>query len=134
MSSLPIIRTNELKKQNEQNNTTRIFLFRIFAGLSAGAAIFHLVNLLYRFDHSPAWRHIMFFFVGVICVYGFLVRPKYFLILFALLLIQQYYSHGSSLVNNWIDDQKINWINIGVLIIMPPALVLLIQDYKQTRQ
>jgi len=105
-------------------------LFRILACMFTGAAIFHLVNIFYRTDNSPTWRHLLFFVIGIACAYFFLVRPKYFLFLFIILFIQQYYSHGSSLIHQWTETHTVNWISIAVLLAFPCALILLLQDYK----
>ena len=103
-------------------------LFIVFSILALVAAIYHLVNLFYKTHDSPAWRHILFTLICFSCAYYFIARPKYFVYLFGALVIQQYYSHGSYLIDLWEAQQKIHWISMAVLIFMPNCLFYLIKD------
>jgi len=103
-------------------------LFKVFAALFAITSIYHMAGLFVRINDSPIWRHLLFVDINLFCVYGFLKRPKYFVYLFALLLIQQYYSHGTALVQLWLDKKEIDWISVFDLIILPVALICLVED------
>jgi hypothetical protein len=115
------------------NQSRRHFLFKLFAALFIGAAIFHVINLFYKPNEFPGWRHLLFILIAWVCVYGFIKRPRYFVFLFCILVIQQYYSHGSSLINSWMHEHKTDWISLGVLIFLPFPLMLLIQYYRNNR-
>ncbi len=115
------------------SSKTRKIIF-IYLSISAlVAAIYHLVNLFYKTDDSPAWRHILFTFICFSCAYYFIARPKYFVYLFGALVIQQYYSHGSYLILLWREQQKIHWISIAVLIFMATCLICLVKDHNNTK-
>ena len=108
---------------------TRNIYFTIFAVLAALATLYHFAGIFYKVNQSPAWRHSIFVFINIFCIYGFLKRPKYFILFFSLLLMQQYYSHGTYMVNMWKEQQRIHWISLFDLILSPIALVCLVDDY-----
>ena len=108
----------------------RIILFKVFAVLSSLVAIYHFVGVFYKVNESPIWRHLLFVMINLFCVYGILKRPKYFVYLVALLLVQQYYSHGSYLLNMWIEKKQIHWISVFDLLLLPIVLICLIEDCK----
>jgi hypothetical protein len=112
---------------------TRNVLFRIFAGLASLAAIYHVVAVFFKFDESPIWRHLVFVGINFFCVYGFLKRPKYFVIFIALLFVQQCYSHGTYMVNLWISTKQIHWISVFDLLLLPIGLICLVEDDKLKR-
>ena len=109
---------------------TRNILFKVFAALSCLAAIYHFVDVFYKVDESPIWRHMLFVAINLFCAYGILKRPKYFVYLIVLLLVQQYYSHGTYMVNLWIEKRQVHWISVFVLLLLPIALICLIEDCK----
>jgi hypothetical protein len=87
---------------------TRNILFKIFAGLACLAGTYHFVSVFYKIDESQIWRHLLFVVINIFCVYGFLKRPKYFVFFVALLFVQQFYSHGTYMVNLWIKTKQIH--------------------------
>lgn len=107
---------------------SRNVLFKVFAVLASMTAIYHLLGLFYKVDESPIWRHLVFVVINLFCIYGILERPKYFVYLVALLLIQQYYSHGTYLINLWNSKKQIHWISIIDLLLLPIALICLFED------
>jgi hypothetical protein len=108
----------------------RAIVFRIFAFLFLAAAAFHFINLFFRINEAPLSRHLLFILINMVCAAGFIKRPKYFIYVFSVLLIQQYYSHGSYLIRLWQEENKIHWISIGVLITMSAGMFLLMQDAR----
>ena len=108
---------------------TRNILFKILAALAGMAAIYHLVGLFYKVDESPVMRHFLFVIINIFCIYGFLNRPKYFIGFLSLVFIQQFYSHGSYMINLWLQAKQIHWISLLVLLILPIGLICLIEDY-----
>ncbi len=105
-------------------------IFNAFALLMLIAAIFHLVALFYKLNDSPLWRHALFAVINIIFVSLFLRRPKYFLPLFIIFFIQQYYSHGSFMIKQWTEQHTIHWISLIELLILPIALICMVEDYK----
>jgi hypothetical protein len=116
------------------SNKTRNGLFKVFAVLSATAAFYHLTGIFYKVDGSPVWRHLFFIGVNLFCIYGVLKRPKYFVYLVALLLVQQYYSHGTYLINLWTEKRQIHWISVADLLLLPIGLICLVEDCKMRKQ
>jgi uncharacterized membrane protein len=109
---------------------TRILLFKIIACLFFLAAIYHSIGIFCQVDQSPPWRHSIFVVINLFGVYGFLKRPNYFIYFVALLFIQQCYSHGTYMVNLWIQTKQIHWISVIDLIVLPIGLVCLFEEGK----
>jgi len=112
---------------------TRRILFIVFAVLGAIAALYHIARVFYVTDATPVWRHLLFAIIDAFCVYGVLKRPGYFTWFLGLLLIQQYYSHGHYLLKMWNEQQKIHWISVLDLALLPIVLVSLIEDRKSRK-
>lgn len=73
-------------------------LFLAFAFIFACTAVFHALGVVLTLDSSPHWRHALFACINAACVYGVLSRPRWFVYAFAVLLLQQLFSHGADLV------------------------------------
>ncbi|MCW3109168.1 MAG: hypothetical protein JWQ09_3674 [Segetibacter sp.] len=108
----------------------RNVLFNVTAVLLFLTAVYHFVGLFYKINDSPTWRHLLFVAINLFCVYGFLKRPKYFVYFVVVLLVQQYYSHGTYLVKLWIEKRQIDWISVFDLLLLPVALICLLEDRK----
>ena len=104
----------------------------IFFGLAMlgfAALIYHIVGVIHQFDATPAWRHAIFIGFCGVCIYGLLKRHEWFVWFFGVLTIQQLYSHGSHFLKQ-LNDGKINWIDVAVVIITPIVFILLLADRK----
>ena len=66
--------------------------------------------------------------VNLFVAYCLLKRFLWFIYLFVLLMFQQFYSHGSDLINLWSLQHKIDWMSLLVLVILPTIFVFLILD------
>lgn len=106
-------------------------LFIVFAVLAVIIAVYHVIGIFYTVDGSPAWRHGIFVCINLFCVYGILNRPKYFILIVFLLLVQQCYSHGQRMVKMWAAQQRIDWVSVFVLVLLLIALICLIEDQRQ---
>lgn len=104
-------------------------LFIVFALLAAAAMIYHIIGAIKPFDATPAWRHILFIGINIICIYGLVKRPVWFTWFWLLLTLQQLYSHGSHFFR-LLGEDKFTWIDFGVLLLMPLILILLLTDKK----
>jgi len=109
---------------------TRSNLFVMFVVLFFLAAIYHFVGIFYKVNDAPVWKHLLFVEIDLFCAYGILRRPKYFAYLFALFLLQQYYSHGTYLINMWNEKKQVHLISLFVLFVLPFALICLIEGNK----
>jgi hypothetical protein len=108
----------------------REWLFKIVSALSLIIAVYHTVGILYPINSSPPSRHFVFVFICLICVYGFIKRPKVFIYFFFILLVQQFISHGRSLIVQWSDYNTIDWVSLLLLILMPFIFFNLFIDLK----
>jgi hypothetical protein len=113
---------------------TRAVLFIVFAVLGAMAALYHLTGIFYTINAAPGWRHLLFVIINLFCVYGVLKRPGYFTWFFGALLVQQYYSHGFYLLKLWNEQQRIHWISVLDLVLLPIVLVCLIDDRRNRKR
>jgi hypothetical protein len=111
------------------NSKARHILFMVFAALAFAAMLYHTVGAVQPFDATPAWRHTLFIGVCTICMYGLLKRPKWFLWFFSVLTVQQLYSHGSHLIQ-LLQEDKLNFIDAAVVLLMPLVFILLLMDSK----
>jgi len=107
----------------------REWLFKIASVLSLVIGAYHLVGIFYPVNSSSPPRHFVLLCICLICAYGFIKRTKFFAILFFVLLIQQFISHGQSLITEW-SSNRIDWISLMLLIFMPLLLVSLFIDLK----
>jgi len=105
-------------------------LFIGLAILPFVAALYHLIGVFYKVNNSPVWRHILFIGINIVCVYGLLKRPLWFIFFFLSLLIQQLYSHGGDILWHWQHEHRIDWISVGVVTFMPLIFVLLLWNRK----
>jgi hypothetical protein len=106
-------------------------VFIALAILSSLAAIYHFAGIFYKVNSSPVWRHILFIFINLICIYGLLKRPGWFVWFFFLLLLQQLYSHGGDIIGHWKHEQRIDWISMAVVSLMSVAFLLLLFDKRK---
>ncbi len=102
-------------------------LFIAFALLALAAMIYHFIGVITAFDNTPAWRHILFIGIIIICIYGLLKRPVWFIWFWAILTLQQFYSHGAHFIR-FLTENNFVWIDFGVLLLMPSIFILLLID------
>ncbi|HEU4411908.1 MAG TPA: hypothetical protein VFS43_42095 [Polyangiaceae bacterium] len=98
----------------------------------AGAAAVHAAALLSpRLDPSaPPWRHALFVGINVACALGFVLRPRWLAAPFALLVVQQLFSHGGQALRAWREAGRVDVPSLAVLVVMPLALALLASDAR----
>jgi hypothetical protein len=100
----------------------------IAAGIvTACVAVFHAVAIVVPSvsEPSPAWRHGLFVVVNLFFAWAFLTRARWLPWPFAVLCVQQTWSHGSDLVaahaNGHLDVQS-----LAVLVSLPLLCVLVL--------
>ena len=94
------------------------------------AAAYHIAaisfpNLGIQGNH---WRHGLFVVINLCLAVLLLKRPTWFTPAFAVLTIQQLYSHGGNAIAQWMEFERLAGISIGVCIFMPLTLALLIHE------
>jgi hypothetical protein len=104
-----ILKFNSKKLKIKKYSKTLTYFFSIFFLV---AAIFHMVGVFYKINDSPPLRHLFFVFINLFCIFGLIKRPKFFIYFLGILLIQQFYSHGSDIITNYSTFHKIDWISI----------------------
>jgi hypothetical protein len=114
------------------HNRLKNILFFLFAASGFAPLFYHIAGGIKPFDATPVWRHILFTGICVICIYGLIKRPKWFVLFFGILTVQQLYSHGSHFVY-LMRMNKVNLTDGAVLIMMPVILILLVIDRKKER-
>ena len=110
------------------NKKKRNILFVAFAGAALLAAVYHIKEIFYPTETTPAWRHALFVCINIICIYGVLKRPVWFTWFIGLLTLQQWYSHGSYAIKLWQQEHQIHWISIADIILLPLLFILLLVD------
>jgi hypothetical protein len=81
------------------------------------AAIYHLLSIFVKLNNSTTLRNELFILINLWCAFEVKRGKKYFIILFAILFIQQVYSHGDSLLKN-LNENKIDWLSVIVILTM----------------
>ncbi|MFN8286468.1 MAG: hypothetical protein U0V74_06940 [Chitinophagales bacterium] len=104
--------------------------FKVLAVGALCAAIYHAVGIFYPINEAPPWRHGLFVVINLLGAWFLLKRPVACLPIFALIMLQQLYSHGTFLINTWNEAHRIDWPSVFVLIFFPLTAVLLWIDYR----
>jgi hypothetical protein len=109
--------------------------FRLLAAIFACAAAYHLLvaaapTLLGSGVDGSRARHTTFAVINALVAVLMIRRPTGFAIAFALLCGQQLASHGSELVRG-LEQGRIDWTSMGVVLVMPLAMVLLLVDARR---
>jgi hypothetical protein len=100
-------------------------IFYAFAVICFFAMLYHIKGIFYPTTVTAAWRHGIFVFINIICIYGVIKRPKWFIWFAVILTIQQWYSHGGYALQLWQTENRIDWISIGDIILLPVLVWLL---------
>ena len=104
-------------------------LFVIAAILFAGAALFHLYGLVTSLsDMKLAAFHGAFVVIDPATAFFLVRRPGWFPYAFAVLTVQQIYSHGMDALNAWRNSGNIDIVSLFIVVFMPALLALLIYD------
>ena len=110
-------------------NRRQTFL-RVAAILFVVAALFHLFRVFVpqAGDPSGTLRHAVFAGINLACVYGLWRRPPLFKYPFALLVVQQVWSHGGAAWAAWAERSEVDVVSLVIVVLMPAALVALWLD------
>jgi hypothetical protein len=116
----------------EPSRTSRV-LFGLAALSFVGAGISHVVRGLAHDpgDTSSPGRHALFVVINALAVLGVLRRPRWFLVPFALLVVQQLGTHGVRAVSALQAGGAPRIDDVLVALGMPIVLGLLLHDAKR---
>ena len=107
----------------------REVLFRTSAVLFLGAALFHLYEqLLSGGDPKLMAFHGAFVVIDPLTAFFLLRRPNWFSYAFAVLTVQQIYSHGMDALTTWREDSRVDFVSLFIIVFMPALLALIIYD------
>ena len=104
----------------------------IFAGsavLFVGAGLYHVYGLIASLaDPRLAAFHAAFVVIDPVTAYLLLRRPDWFPYAFAMLTVQQIYSHGMEALTAWRVTSAIDYVSLFIILFMPSLLVLVVYD------
>jgi hypothetical protein len=110
-------------------------LFWFFPAVFLVAALYHVAALV-----MPSlgigglnWRHGLFMAIDCAGAYLMLRRPHWFVLAYAILMVQQLWGHGAQLASQWAQTGAIHWPSLFVIIFAPCGLVLLVYDYLERK-
>jgi len=106
---------------------------KLMSCLFALAATYHTLAVALPGLGVPGvrWRHALFVVISAACSGLLLRRPPWFLPAYALLTVQQVYSHGWGVWLSWTVEQRVDWLALAVVVIVPFTLVLLAWDARE---
>ena len=110
---------------------TLVLVRRLFAAGLLVAAGYHVVAILN--GSGSAARHALFVLVNLLFAAGFWRPFRGFVVLAALLALQQLVSHGRTLWRVLQIEQRVDWPSVIVLIAMPLAVALLVLEARLRR-
>ena len=97
------------------------------------AGLYHLLAIIVPalHIHGPHTRHAVFAVIdaGFACL--LLLRPWWALIPFAFLTGYSLYSHGRHAWQQWQLEGRLDWLSLGVVIVMPIMLAMLAVDARR---
>lgn len=108
------------------------YIFNVFAMFFGIAAIYHCAGFIKPslVPYSPHWRHGLFIVINITGIWLMLSRPSWLVFPFVAITIQQIYSHGRRIIE-WANNNKIDWISIAVIVLLPTILAMIIHEQKQ---
>lgn len=99
------------------------------AVLFIGAGVYHLYELIASLaDPRLVAFHGAFVIIDPATAYLLLRRPEWFPYAFAVLSVQQIYSHGMEALIAWRASSAIDFVSLFIMLLMPSLLALLVYD------
>ena len=99
------------------------------AVLFIGAGLYHLYGLIAAMaDPNLAAFHAAFVVIDPVTAYLLLRRPDWFPYAFAVLTVEQIYSHGMEAIAAWRATLAIDYVSLFIVIFMPSLLGLIVYD------
>lgn len=103
-----------------QGNVRRIALVAFVS-----AAVYHATAACFAGLGAAGnpWRHATFVLINGAGVWGLATRSPYLLPALLVVTVQQYYSHGSRALRWWTTQGRVDWVSLGVLVLLPALLL-----------
>ena len=97
------------------------YFLRGVAFLFVGAAFFHASHIVApeAGDPSGPLRHTLFVAINLGVAACLWLRPSALRLIFGVLVIQQVASHGSTAWRLWTEHATVDYLSIGVVVVMP---------------
>ena len=107
--------------------------FKLVSCLFAMAAMYHALAVVLPGLGIPGarGRHTLFVVISAACSRLLVRRPLWFLPAYALLTVQQVYSHGWGAWLSWTVEHRVDWLALAVVVIVPFTLVLLASEARE---
>lgn len=115
-----------MKAESKKNSSRESFFF-ICKMITIVCGLYNANKYFFPVDGNATW-HLVFIGITVIVFYGLWKRPIWFLYFFGALVIQQWYSHGSYLMQLWQMKHIVDWKSIAVISLMPVIFIALIKE------
>jgi hypothetical protein len=80
------------------------------------------------------WRHVLFVGIDLTFAWLLLRRPWWLAFPFALLTLHSLRSHGRGAWNQWQTAGRVDWISVGVVVVLPVILALVVRDGWEQRK
>jgi hypothetical protein len=74
------------------------------------------------------WRHGLFVAIDSLFAALLLLRPRWLVFPFSVLTIYSLYSHGSHASTWWHIEGRVDWLSLGVVVVLPVMLIALILE------
>jgi hypothetical protein len=118
--------------------------FRLAALAALCVAIYHGLAIFYpaleKVVYGAGWRpgfsprrHLAFAFIGVTLAFLLLRRPKWLLLPYIVLVIQQFNGHGRNIWRLWTRSGLVSWAEVGLLVGFIVIGVMLVVDLRERR-
>jgi hypothetical protein len=110
-------------------------IFRFIAPAFVAGGLVHLTAIFLPqvLEPVPLWYHLLFVAVNFALAYGVLRRPRGFIPIFALYVVQQYVEHLPRCIEVWQHEHRFDAPGFAPLVFVPFVLVLLIRDARRSR-
>jgi hypothetical protein len=110
-------------------------IFRFIAPAFVAGGIFHLVGFIRPdlVEPVPQWYHFLFVLVNLALAAMVLRRPRWFIPVFVLYMVQQYVEHLPRLIDLWREQHRFDWAGFAALVFVPFVFALLLRDARTRR-
>ena len=109
-------------------------LYRIFAAIFAGAAVYHMVGATgIAFHNVPPWRHAVWVPINGLMAWAFWLARPWLIAPLAAITAWSFYSHGWLAFLEWRETGHFDWLSLGVIVVLPVMLARAICDARSNR-
>ncbi len=110
--------------------TKRTIFLRAVACFFACAAFFHLSRVIapQPDDSAGGGRHTVFVAINLFSAICMWRRPRWFKYPFAVLVMQQIYSHGGLAWRTWVEQGELDLTSLLIVVLLPLTWVVLLTD------